>query len=271
MMDTPPDVTECILPGPCSQGQNQESIAEVALHVFVSGECGARGISTGTAMFAPLARLPYHEHEFSEAVVVLDGEAQFAVEGRCYRLRPFDCIHVPSGAPHEVINGSDYKSLVALWAFASPTPTRNLVNDRFSREDCSYADPRPDVPENVVRFEKAPSYELAPGTEFYDFFAGRFGAIGICGGYGKFKPGSSLPCHVHDYDESITIIEGEATCEVMGRRYRLSARDTAFVPRGRPHRFLNESRYSMAMIWVYAGSEPTRTIVDLGCCTSSLK
>jgi len=263
-----PHVTECIIPGPWSH--NQESIAEVALCAFVSSECGARAISTGTATFGPGARLPYHQHEFSEAVIVLDGEALFAVEGRCYRLQPLDCIHVPSGVAHEVINGSDHIRLVALWAFASPTPTRGLVKDRFIREDCSYTDPRPDIPENIVRFAKAPGYELAPGTEFYDLFAGRFGAVGICGGYGKFKPGSSLPCHVHDYDESITIVEGEATCEVTGNRYRLSECDTAFVPASRPHRFINESSNTMAMVWVYAGSEPTRTIVDVGYCAGSL-
>ncbi len=45
---------------------------------------------------------------------------------------------------------------------------------------------------------------------FSDSFAGRFGAVGICGGYGQFAPSSSLPCHTHHYDESVTIITGEA-------------------------------------------------------------
>jgi len=60
----------------------------------------------------------------------------------------------------------------------------------------------------------------------------RFGSVGICGGYGEFNPGSSLPCHLHKYDESITIIKGEAICEVAGKRYLLSDCDTGFVPEG---------------------------------------
>jgi hypothetical protein len=42
------------------------------------------------------------------------------------------------------------------------------------------------------------------------------------------------------------------------------------VPRGRPHRFVNEGDDVMAMIWVYAGSEPERTLVDTGYCDGSL-
>jgi putative monooxygenase len=246
-----------------------ELLPEVELRVFASAEYGARGISTGTAKLTLGARLPYHRHDFSEAATVLEGEALFAVEGRCYCLRPFDCIHVPCGVEHEVINASKHERLVALWAFASATPSRELTQDQFPPCDRLVEDPQPCDPEHIVRFSKAPRYELAPGTEFYDLFAGRFGAVGICGGYGRFKPGASLPCHIHDYDESITIVEGTAICEVMGRRYRLSDCDTAFVPQGLPHRFLNESSGSMAMIWVYAGSEPMRTIVDVGYCTGS--
>lgn len=237
--------------------------------MFASAQCGAIGMSTGTATFTLGARLPYHTHPFSEAVTILEGEASFAVEGRRYSLRPFDCIHIPAGVAHEAANASSEGHLLTFSAFASSTPSRELVADHFVAEDRSSTDPRPSDPEHLVRFAKASSYELSPGTEFYDLFAGRFGAVGICGGYGRFEPGSSLPCHRHDYDESITIIEGTAICEVAGRRYRLAGCDTAFVPQGRPHRFLNESSSSMAMIWVYGGSEPTRTVVSVGHCTDS--
>lgn len=261
--------SECIISGQCEP--LAELLPQVALRTFASAQCGAEAMTTGTATFLPGARLPYHKHGVSEAVTILEGEALFAVEGRHYHLNPFDCIHVPSGVAHEVVNPSTGVPLVALSAFASSTPSREAVSDQFVREDRSSVNPHHDDPEHIIRFSEAPSYELAPGTEFYDLFAGRLGAVGICGGYGTFQTGSSLPCHVHDYDESITIIEGEATCEVMGRRYHLSGCDTAFVPQGRPHRFLNESSRLMAMVWVYAGSEPERTIVDVGYCTGTLR
>jgi len=243
----------------------------VLIREFASCKKGAKGVSTGTATFGPSARMPYHKHTFSEAVTLLEGEASFAVEGRTYRLRPFDCLHVPSGVAHAVENPSERLPLVAHWSFATDTPSREAVEDFFPVQDLGFLNPGRDHPEHIVRFRDANPYGLAEGTRFRDLFAGRFGAAGICGGYGEFDPGCSLPCHVHEYDESITIVSGEAICEVMGRRYRLSNCDTAIVPRRRPHRFLNESCGPMAMVWVYAGSEPEREIVDAGYCRGSIE
>ena len=214
--------------------------------------------------------MPYHKHAFSEAVTILVGEASIAVEGRNYLLRAFDCIHVPSGLAHEVKNVRSDAMLVAHWAFATSVPSRQLLEDRFAVEYRRLGSPLAGNPEHIVRFTDARKYHLADGTEFRDLFAGRFGAVGICGGYGEFNPGCSLPCHIHEYDESISIVQGQAICEVMGKRYRLSDCDTAFVPRGRAHRFLNESQSPMAMVWVYAGCEPARTILEAGYCDGSL-
>jgi putative monooxygenase len=57
---------------------------------------------------------------------------------------------------------------------------------------------------------------------------------------------------------------------VSGRRYELSGYDTAFIPKGIPHRFMNKSNSEMAMIWVYAGDEPDRRIVDSRYCSGVL-
>ena len=94
--------------------------------------------------------------------------------------------------------------------------------------------------------------------------------VGICGGYGRFQRGASLPCHIHQCDESITIVEGAATCLVQGKMYSLADYDTAFVPEGKPHRFLNNADGPMAMIWVYASSEPERTLLEPGYCDGGL-
>ena len=257
------DREESIIPGQ----SNAQPAAPVALHELVSARCGAQGFSTGTATFQPAADLPCHKHAFSEAVTILTGEALFRVEGRQYRLRPLDCVHVPAGIAHRVRNASSHELLVAHWSFATPIPSRELIEDTFAIEDRQFSKPNNDDPEYIVRFADASEYGLADGAQFCDLFAMRFGADGICGGYGEFSPGSSLPCHLHEFDESITIVTGEAICEVMGRRYRLSGCDTAFVPRRRPHRFLNESPGRMSMIWVYAASEPERVIVPTRRCT----
>jgi quercetin dioxygenase-like cupin family protein len=89
----------------------------------------------------------------------------------------------------------------------------------------------------------------------------------MSGGYGLFHPGGRLPAHFHDFDESICIIDGRATCVVEGRRFALSGCATALVPRGRVHYFINESSKTMAMIWVYAGPRPERVVVEERCAT----
>jgi quercetin dioxygenase-like cupin family protein len=91
--------------------------------------------------------------------------------------------------------------------------------------------------------------------------------IEMSGGYGLFYPGGRLPAHVHDFDESICIISGTATCIVEGRRYAMSDGATALQPRGRVHYFVNESAGPMEMLWVYAGPRPERIVVDESCAT----
>lgn len=243
---------------------------KIVLVEFVSGRTGATGLSTGTATFQPEAVLPYHLHTFSESITILEGIAEVAVEGRTYRLRRLDCIHIPKDTPHRVRNLSRTDRLKAHWAFASSDPSREFVDDCFKEVFRGAGIASNGEPEYLMRFAASAPYELAPGTRFYDLFAGRFGSVGICGGYGEFDIDTGLPCHTHLYDESITILDGEAVCFVAGRQYRLRDCDTALVPRGLPHRFVNAARSVMSMIWVYAGDEPERQIVDTAYCNGGL-
>ena len=242
----------------------------VWLREFVSKSCGASGFSTFSATFEGGAILPYHRHSCSEAITILSGEARIGVEGRYYKLEPFDCLHVPSGVAHETANASGNSRMTALSTFAANEVAREWIDTFSPAKKGEMKNPSRRDPEFIVRFAEAETYELSEGAQFRDLFARRFGAMGICGGYGRFQPGASLPCHVHEYDESITIIEGEAVCLVQGNRYRLSGCDTAFVPQGRPHRFLNQSDSPMAMLWVYAGSEPERTLVNASYCDGTM-
>jgi putative monooxygenase len=243
--------------------------AGVALRVFVSSHCGASGISTGTATFDPQAELPYHEHECSEAITLLEGRCRVTVEGREYELEVFDNIHIPAGVGHSVRNESASEPMIAHWAFATAEPSRKFLDPPPVRSVRGLGKAELVDPEHLTRFAEAEVYELSPGALFRDLFKGSLGSVGICGGYGRFQPGSSLPCHFHDYDESITIVEGKALCLVEGNRYQVSGYDTAFVPVGKPHRFINESDREMAMIWVYAGSEPERTLIEPEYCRGS--
>lgn len=157
--------------------------------------------------------------------------------------------------------------VLAHVAFSTARVTRELVTTQFSPCDLRDAVASTQGAEALSRFSRAEEYELSAGTLFRDLFAKRLGSKGICGGYGRFAPGASLPCHTHLYDESITIVEGRGTCLVAGRRYSLSGYGTALVPKGQPHRFINETNEPMAMVWVYAGDELERVIVDNRICS----
>lgn len=247
-----------------------QAASGVDLFTFVSNACGATGFSTGLANFKPGALLPYHRHRFSEAVTIVKGMARITVEGRSYLLGPRDAVHFPLDTAHQVENADTVGDMVAHWAFATDIPTRELVTPTFPSVDRGSRQPAEEDPEHIIRYSEDSVYELSTNAFFLDLFARRYGSNGICGGHGRFLPGASLPCHTHDYDESITIVKGTAICLVQGRRYQLSNCDCAFIPRGLPHRFLNLSEEEMEMVWVYAGSEPDRQIIDAGYCSGDL-
>ncbi len=224
----------------------------------------AQGLCTAMATFLPNAALPTHTHPCGEAMVVVEGSIVVVVEGRRYRLTSLDALCVPAGVAHSVSNCSTVEIAKVHVSFPEGAPGRELVDDVYTPKD--YSKPPSSAPESLRRYSAAEAYELAANTEFRDLFASRFGSSGICGGYGRFQPGASLPCHTHHYDESITIVEGAAVCQVAGRKYDLSGCGTACIPEGVPHRFLNKSDAAMSMIWVYAGDEPDRDIVDNQLC-----
>ncbi len=235
----------------------------VQLRVLTSGELGSRELTTCLVVFQPSSSLAYHNHPCGEAITVLEGSADVKIEGRRYRLGRFDSVYVPSGVAHAMENPGDTPNLIHT-AFPTSTVEREFLKDHFETVDCDVADPS--SPESLRRFADAAPSEVAISVEARDLFAKRFGSRGICGGYGLFQPGSSLFCHTHDYDESITIVTGEAVCQVAGKQYIMSAGDNACVPNGHPHRFLNLADGPMEMMWVYAGDEPDRIVVDHVLC-----
>src|ERR1041385_3552416 len=114
---------------------NSPSASDIASGVtvreFCSGKTGAHGLSTGMAIFQPNAHFPCHVHKFSEALTILKGEALLLVEGRQYRLRALDCIHLPGHVAHSSANASDKEPLVLHYAFATADPRRSFIEDKF--------------------------------------------------------------------------------------------------------------------------------------------
>jgi len=238
----------------------------VELLPLVGAHNGARNLFTGLLTLAPKASYPLYTRLFAEASVLMEGEAAVDVEDRRYRLGLLDAIAIPARLPRRVVNLSINRPAVVHVAMASAAPDQSWVNGRFAPvEQPPRATGHPGA-EHLCRNDPATRFELAPWSFFQDLFSAELGAQAICGGYGVFEPGARLPCHRHEFDASITIVQGTATCIVEGRRYELSNNATALVPQGRCHYFINLTLEPMAMIWVYAGDKPDRIVMDEMLC-----
>lgn len=239
---------------------------------LVGGFNSARNLTTGIVTFQPEATLDYHTHPCSESITVLEGEIEVSVEGRVYRLGPLDNIVIPRWFPHAVRNPGTTVSSRLHIALPTSVVERDLVTREFPHQQM--ADDGATVPggELVNRHNNARRYSAGPGTEFIDFFNAKLiPGIEMSGGWGQFHSQGRLPAHLHDFDESICIIDGTATCRVGSRNHIMSDCATAMVPRGQVHYFVNESTDLMSMIWVYAGPMPERIVVDDQCMTGTEK
>ena len=86
----------------------------------------------------------------------------------------------------------------------------------------------------------------------------------ITTGQTVFAPGTGLPVHSHNVEESVLILEGDAIAEIDGAQFDLVAGDATWVPAGVPHRFLNRGTAPMRIYWVYGGRDVTRTMTATG-------
>lgn len=247
-------------------GQTVELEPGVVMEALVGDFNSARNLTTGIVTMQPEALLRYHTHPCSESITVLEGEAEIAVEGRTYRLGPRDNITIPRWLPHQTRN-PDHHGLARLHvALAMSRPERELVTRNFGREEMPSESTGSPGFERVSRFAAVSRLKgVGPGAEFIDYFnASLMPGLEMSGGFARFQPGGRLPDHLHDFDESICIIRGDARCYIEGRRYSLGRCATAMIPRGRVHYFINESDSEMDMIWVYAGPMPERIVIAPG-------
>lgn len=262
-----PDRPEVI--SPAGSGPRAEIGPGVAFECLVGAHNRARGLTTGLLTIAPTAELPYHTHPFSESITLLRGRAVVEAEGRGYELRAMDNAVIPGGLAHRVRNPSTSEPAVFHVAMATETPRHDPVDRPFVPTSMPASSTGTAGAERVNRHATAPRFAAGPNTEFIDFFnADLMEGLEMSGGYGLFHPGGRLPAHVHDFDESICILSGEATCVVEGRHHPMSDLATALQPRGRVHYFINQSAGPMEMIWVYAGPRPERIVVDERCATA---
>jgi 3-isopropylmalate dehydrogenase len=83
-------------------------------------------------------------------------------------------------------------------------------------------------------------------------------------GVTEFPSGAGIPLHTHNVEESVLILEGQATAVIGHDSFDLEPGDATWAPAGVPHRFANRGQGPMRIYWVYGGREVTRTICATG-------
>ena len=79
-----------------------------------------------------------------------------------------------------------------------------------------------------------------------------------------FAPGTAIPMHLHNVEETVMVLDGEATAVIGEESHDLVAGDTTWLPSGIPHRFINRGAGELRIYWVYGGRNVTRTVAATG-------
>lgn len=116
----------------------------------------------------------------------------------------------------------------------------------------------------ISRYKEVKPFKQDKGVDFHNMIMPEMGPKTISVGLATFEPSEGLPCHVHNVEESVTILKGEAYCEVAGERTFLEAYDTSFIPANIPHRFYNASdSEELIILWAYSQIDDTGSHVNI--------
>ena len=123
----------------------------------------------------------------------------------------------------------------------------------------------------VFKIGEMKAQDRGPGLKGWPLITGDVGSEHLTTGITEFQPGANLAMHIHNCEEQVTMLEGEATAVIDGASYGVAAPDTTFIPAGVPHRFINTSSKPMKILWVYTTTKVTRTFVEAGTGEDYLK
>jgi HTH-type transcriptional repressor of puuD len=114
-------------------------------------------------------------------------------------------------------------------------------------------------PEEIERFDRGNGVATIP-------FVGKWNAAEnrVTTGMTVFSPGTGIPLHSHNVEETVLIYQGEATAVIGDEEFDLVAGQATWVPAGIPHCFRNRGEGTMTIYWVYGGRDVTRTVTATG-------
>ncbi|ARP85178.1 cupin domain-containing protein [Bordetella genomosp. 9] len=121
--------------------------------------------------------------------------------------------------------------------------------------------PRP----GIFRPDELQAYERGGGARTIPLVTAGAGATAFINGITEFAPGTAIPFHSHNCEESVMLLEGDAMLDIDGESHRLKPMDTTWIPPNVPHRFRNLSdTQPMKILWIYASIHATRTLTESG-------
>lgn len=118
----------------------------------------------------------------------------------------------------------------------------------------------------VLRPSAIKSHDRGGGASTTPLVGPSVGAQAFINGITSFSPGTQIPFHSHNCEESVMLLEGDAMLDIEGQEsVRLQPMDTTWLPPNLSHRFRNLSDDKpMKILWIYARPDATRTITATG-------
>lgn len=117
----------------------------------------------------------------------------------------------------------------------------------------------------VLRPSDMPSHDRGGGARTTPLVGPSIGASAFINGITSFAPGTAIPFHSHNCEESVMLLEGDAMLDINGQEIHLQPMDTTWIPPNVSHRFRNLSpTRPMKILWIYARQDATRTLTESG-------
>jgi quercetin dioxygenase-like cupin family protein len=118
----------------------------------------------------------------------------------------------------------------------------------------------------VLRPSQIKTHNRGGGASTTPLVGPSVGAAAFINGITSFAPGTAIPFHSHNCEESVMLLEGDGMLDIDGQdSVRLQPLDTTWLPPNLSHRFRNLSdTQPMKIFWIYARVDATRTITETG-------
>lgn len=118
----------------------------------------------------------------------------------------------------------------------------------------------------VLKPDQIKSHDRGGGARTTPLVTPAVGAQSFINGITEFAPGTAIPFHSHNCEESVMLLAGDAIMDVAGQdSHVLKPLDTTWIPPNVSHRFRNmSSTEPMKILWIYASPNATRTLTETG-------